>query len=304
MSNIEKTQKSVVETVSERVNQLVELGQLNLPKDYSAPNAVRAAWLVLQDKPDILKKASPPSVINAMFKMVISGLSVVKKQGDFILYGDKLTFSPEYHGNKALCKRFCDVKEVTHQTIYQDDVFEYAIDKNGRKQIIKHEQKVANIDPNKIVAAYAIVTFNDGTTQAEVMSMQQIRQSWMQGATKGQSPAHKNFPDAMSEKTVANRLMTRLINASDDAAIISSIDNDENDDKPKPQAAPKSEIKTVSFDEAEVIYETKEETPENTPEKPVETPKVESKPDTPKKEEKPVKQPETLFDETNDDQPF
>ena len=34
----------------------------------------------------------------------------------------------------------------------------------------------------------------DGTKYSEVMTMEQVRDAWNQGATKGQSPAHKNFP--------------------------------------------------------------------------------------------------------------
>jgi recombination protein RecT len=297
MSNIEKTQSNIVESVTKRVEQLRELGQINLPKDYSAPNAIRAAWLVLQDKPDLITKSTPISQMNAMFKMVISGLSVAKKQGDFILYGNKLTFSPEYHGNKALVKRLCGVIDVTHNTIYKDDVFEYTIDKHGRKQIIKHEQKIENIDPNKIVGAYAIVTFIDGeSTQAEVMNMQQIKQSWMQGATKGQSPAHRNFPDRMAEKTVANRLMTGLINASDDAAIIDF--NDENVERKQVSEKndePKKE-KTISFDEPEnVEYEDNEpQVEEEKKPEPTPTPEPEKKKEQPKKDI--AKQGKDLFD--------
>jgi recombination protein RecT len=278
MSNIEKAKtENIVESVTKRVDQLTELGQLNLPKDYSAPNAIRAAWLVLQDKPDLITKSTPASQMNAMFKMVISGLSVAKKQGDFILYGNKLTFSPEYHGNKALCKRLCDVTQVTHNTIYKNDVFEYTIDKNGRKQITKHEQKIQNIDPNAIVGAYATVTFSDGTNQSEVMNMQQIKQAWMQGATKGQSPAHRNFPD--------------------DAAII---DLDAESVERKAPETEKSEPKaerTISFDEpSEVEYEENQPEPEPTPEpepaKPTKAEKV--KPEPAKGNE--------LFD--NSDEPF
>jgi recombination protein RecT len=296
MSNIEKTQSSIVESVVKRVEQLTDLGQLNLPKDYSAPNAIRAAWLVLQDKPELITKSTPASQMNAMFKMVISGLSVAKKQGDFILYGNKLTFSPEYHGNKALCKRLCNVTQVTHNTIYKDDVFEYTIDKNGRKQITKHEQKIQNIDPNKIVGAYATVTFGDGTNQSEVMNMQQIKQAWMQGATKGQSPAHRNFPDRMAEKTVANRLMTGLINASDDAAII-DLDAETierkapENDKPEPKKE-----KTISFDEPEnVEYEENEPQEEEKKPEPTPTPEPEKKKEQPKNDI--PKQGKDLFDD-------
>jgi recombination protein RecT len=317
MSNIEKTKKSVVETVTERVNQLQELGQLHLPKDYSASNAVRAAWLVLQeqknrDNKPILSLATNESVVSAMFNMVISGLSVAKKQGDFILYGNKLTFQREYHGNKALAKRFGGAIDITHNTVFEGDVFEYVIDKHGRKQITKHEQKIQNIDMDKIVGAYAIVTYKDGeTTQAEVMTMKQIKQSWMQGATKGQSPAHRNFPDRMAEKTVANRLLTSIINASDDSALLEDVQTEDSSGRvTQPSEQKSSEVKTITFDEAVEVHdepepepEQEEEPPKKAEKKPVEKEKEEKEPEAPKEQKKAPKQAETLFDDS-EEQPF
>jgi|GEM_PF-5193211 len=48
----------------------------------------------------------------------------------------------------------------------------------------------------------------------------------MQGPTKGESPAHKNFPDEMAIKTVKNRLLKADVNASDDADLFSGDEDD------------------------------------------------------------------------------
>lgn len=47
--------------------------------------------------------------------------------------------------------------------------------------------------------------------------MAQIRAAWGQGATKGGSPAHKNFAEEMAKKTVIGRACKAIINSSDDA---------------------------------------------------------------------------------------
>lgn len=314
MTQLQKRENPpVVEGVIKRVNQLQEYGELRLPKDYAAENAVRAAWLVLQEQKNrdnklVLDLATRESIANALFNMVIQGLSVVKKQGDFILYGNKLTFQREYHGSKALAKRLGGVKEVNHVTIYEDDVFEYIIKPDGRKEITKHEQKIQNIDMDKIMGAYAIVTFQDGTTDAEVMTLKQIKQSWMQGATKGQSPAHKNFPDAMAEKTVANRILTQIINASSDAAIFS--DDDRQERSKQDELKDKSTPKTISFEDAEEVpdvpeKEPEQEKPEESPEPSKKSTKKDNKADTPKAEKKAAEQPQMEFDdEDNSDEPF
>ena len=52
------------------------------------------------------------------------------------------------------------------------------------------------------------------------MNMEQIRQAWKQGATKGESPAHKNFPDQMAIKTVIGRALKIKIGSSDDSELL------------------------------------------------------------------------------------
>jgi len=298
-NEIIKKETQIVESVISRVENLKELGQIHLPKNYSPQNAVRAAFLVLKEKGDDLAKVTTESIQSAMFKMVVSGLSVAKKQGDFIRYGNKMVFSPEYHGNKAMVKRMCDVIEVTHNTVYKKDEFEYTSDKNGRKQIVKHVQKIENLVADQIIGAYATATFSDETTQSEVMSFDQIKRSWMMGATKGNSPAHRNFPDRMAEKTVANRLMTSLINASDDGSLFDK----DNEEQPRKEFVPEKKQK-VEFEEINDDEPSNEnETEEN--QEPEPTPTPEKTPDPKKKETKNKEEKQSqsqMFEE--DDQPF
>ena len=52
------------------------------------------------------------------------------------------------------------------------------------------------------------------------MTMDQIKKAWGQGATKGGSPAHKDFTEEMAKKTVINRACKRFINTSDDSPVL------------------------------------------------------------------------------------
>lgn len=77
--------------------------------------------------------------------------------------------------------------------------------------------------------AYAICEMEDGTFDVEIMNMIQIRDAWNQGPMKGNSPAHKNFPDQMACKTVINRACKLLIRSSDDSVLMLDDDNDTKD---------------------------------------------------------------------------
>jgi len=223
---VKKFQENTVDQVLRKVTAFVTTGDLVLPPNYIAENAVRSAWLVLQETVDANKKpaldvCTMESVANALLEMVTKGLSVVKNQCYFVVYGNKLVLEDGYLGKITQAKRDAGVKEVNPVTIYADDVFEYEVDvETGRKKVIKHEQKLQNIQPDKIVGAYAIVNYVDGSKDVEIMTMQQIRQSWQQGGSKGNSPAHRNFPDQMAEKTVINRSLKIEVGSSDDSATI------------------------------------------------------------------------------------
>jgi recombination protein RecT len=102
--------------------------------------------------------------------------------------------------------------------IYEGDDFVYAIDpETGLTKIVKHDQKIENIDVSKIKGAYAIAKKQDGSSLIEIKTISQIKQAWLQSPTKGQSPAHKNFPDQMAKRTVISAVCKMVVNSSDDA---------------------------------------------------------------------------------------
>lgn len=228
---------NISEQVLARIETFQKAGDMTLPKDYSVENHMKSAWLILQSTQDrngnyALQVCTKDSIANALFDMVLQGLAVSKKQGYFIVYGNRLEFQRSYFGTIALAKRAGGIKgEPVANVIYEGDEFVYSIDpKTARISIIKHEQKIENIDNTKIKAAYALVTLPDGSTQVTIMSMQQIRAAWNQGATKGNSPAHKNFAEEMAKKTVIGRACKAIINSSDDAWLYDGKSDELDDD--------------------------------------------------------------------------
>lgn len=223
---------------------------------------MKSAWLILQATKDregraALEVCTKDSIANALFDMVLQGLAVSKKQGYFIVYGNKLEFQRSYFGTVALAKRVGGIKkEPVAQVIYEGDEFVYSIDPNTAEiKIIKHEQKIENIDNTKIKAAYALVTLPDGTTNVTIMSMQQIRASWNQGATKGNSPAHKNFAEEMAKKTVINRACKMLVNSSDDAWLYEGKNDEMDVDTAERQRTATIQQGKQEVDVDEAVYE-------------------------------------------------
>lgn len=264
MSNLPSKQEKIeiTDSVLAKVSKFQELGQLHLPSNYSAPNALKAAWIHLQDVQDkdknkALDVCSRESIAMSLFQMVTEGLSVAKKQCYFIVYGKELQYQRSYFGNVANARRMAGVKGVTGHVIYEGDKehFKYEVDvKTGRKRIIEHKTSLDSIDNNKIAGAYAIVDYGDDIYDVEVMTIKQIRQAWMQGKANGVSPAHKNFPDQMAIRTVINRALKIALSSSDDSYLnIDEPDNTSNvGDNEK-------EVKEVYFDQAEEVADNEEQ---------------------------------------------
>jgi len=203
-------------------------GELTIPKGYNVENALKSAYIILSDpKNNILAKCDKSSIAEALLKMVIYGVSPIKKQCYFIPYGEKLECSISYAGNIAIAKRYGNLKWIKGNAIFEGDTFEFAVDQTtGRRKIINHAQTLDSVGTNKIRGAYAVYELNDGSVDVEVMNINQIQTAWGQGGSKGNSPAHKNFADQMAIKTVLNRACKLLISSSDDSVLYDPLDED------------------------------------------------------------------------------
>ena len=216
--------KDTVDVVAAKVREFQEKGELHFPPNYSPENAMKAAWLKLQEVTDkngnpALKVCTRDSIANALLTMVVYGLTPLKDQGYFIVYGNKLVWQNSYFGNIALWKRVTGSEhDPVAMVVYADDEFEYEI-VDGEIKVAYHKQKLSNVDPGKIVAAYAILTYPDGTKKTTLMTMDEIRKAWEQGQTKGKSQAHTNFTAEMCKKTVINRACKIGIKSSDDSSL-------------------------------------------------------------------------------------
>ena len=244
-------EKNVTDKVLTRIKELEGAGNITMPPNYSYANALKSAFLILSETTDkngksALQSCSQTSIINALLDMTIQGLSPAKKQCYFIPFGGKLQLMKSYLGNIAATKRLKGVKNVFANIIYEKDEFAYELDlTTGLKRITKHEQSFENIDIAKIKGAYAVIVMEDGLNYVEVMNINQIRNSWNQGAAKGQSKAHTNFTDEMAKKTVINRACKNFVCTSDDSDLLIETMN-----------------RTGEYDEQDIIQTTHQEVKE------------------------------------------
>jgi recombination protein RecT len=216
--------KDTVDIVASRVRQFKENGELHLPANYSAENAMKSAWLILQSTQDknyapVLQSCTKDSIANSLLDMVVQGLNPAKKQCYFIAYGKQLTCMRSYLGTEAVAKNVAGVKDIYAQVVYKDDEFEYVLSR-GKKKVTKHVQKIGNVASDKIVAAYCVVEFDDNeeNNYTDIMTMDQIKKSWAKSKNGG--AVQNEFSEEMAKRTVINRACKPIINSSNDSALL------------------------------------------------------------------------------------
>lgn len=218
----EKQEEFVVK-VAKRVSDMAENGQIDLPENYSATNALQAAFFKLTEvdfgsKVALIDKVTVESVAFALQDMAIQGLSVAKNQGYFIPYGDKLQFQRSYHGTKAIIKRLNGVKDIWAEVVWQGEELEISFE-NGRKVLKDHKVNWLAQTGKKedILGAYAIIETESGEKHLEIMTMAEILTAW---STSKNTSVQNKYPQEMAKRTVINRAAKHFINTSDDSDVL------------------------------------------------------------------------------------
>lgn len=240
MTEITRTnQKSPVKAgtsqiLSQAIGQYTEMlenNEFDKPENYSYKNAIQQARYLLTKPAEggknqgkaIVDICTPQSILQSVMEMAQKGLNPDKKQCYFIPYGNTCTLSVSYQGNVALAKRSGqDIGEVYGYAVYKADKFELEFDiTKGTYKIKTYHPNVNDWKKDDIIGAFAVITDKAGEVKyTEYMTMEQIRAAWSMGAAKGNSPAHRNFPDQQAIKTVKSRAVKSFVNTADDSDIV------------------------------------------------------------------------------------
>lgn len=213
MANELQVKTNVGDQVIARVNSLCEAG-FSMPKDYNYVNAIKMSMLKLQDLKDkngrsALEACTPSSIQTALFKMCCKGLNMALNQCYPIIRGNTLCIDDSYFGKVLMVKRIYPHWEPMPVVIREGDVFEQAIEpETGRKYVVKHEQKLENID-NAFIGGYMYLP----TGELFIMTKKQILTAWSKSSSREQA-THKQFDEKMVKKTLVNSGCNLIINST------------------------------------------------------------------------------------------
>ena len=278
--------RTVVDTVAAKVAGFVKNREIDLPAAYSVGNAIKSAWLILQETKDkndklALEVCTKDSIANALLDMIVQGLNPMKDQVYFIVYGKTLAAKRSYFGSMAVAKMVQPViDDFAYAVVYEGDAFKYGIT-NGKKSIILHEQELGNVDKKKIVGAYAIALLKDGSPyRSEIMTFDEIKQAWSMskmhpvtdnGTIKTDTVQGK-FTADMAMKTVVNKLCKAIVNASSDRALLLERMNRAEDLSDRAAAETEIEEQANTGEAIDIQAETNAETEKQLEEKKKEDP--------------------------------
>jgi len=229
-----KIKEETADLVLKKVQVFQKKGELDLPPNYSAGNALKSAWLLIQevkdkDKNPALQVCTKDSIARSLLYMVIQGLNPAKSQCYFIVYGKQLTLQRSYFGTKMICFQVDkSLSDIYAEAVYEGDKLEYRIER-GRRIIENHIQNLENIDDSKIIAAYAVAVDKDGEVKrSELMTIDQLKKAWSQSkmypiTDKGDikpGSTHAKFTGEMAKKTVTSRMAKNIINTTNDSSLV------------------------------------------------------------------------------------
>ena len=248
MAEVKKTVKSVGDIVLARVSEMAEAG-FTLPADYNPTNAIKASMLVLQEIKDkngkpALEVCTQASIQAALFKMLCYGENVANIQGYFVVYGNQLQYQESYFGKVLRVRRIFPDWTPVPMIIHEGDSFEYAIDPNtGRKKVLKHEQKLENID-KPILGGYLYIPCADGGQDLYVMTAKEIAAA--HSKSRGGGAVHKQFSTKMYSKTLVSSGCNYILNSTPSQSNIADNSDDPNAPETVQDYADAEEVVEVS----------------------------------------------------------
>lgn len=175
-----------------------------------------ATFSMLAQNSDVLRRATPLSVVDAIKTAASMGLEPGTEDGAIVVYGDKAQFRPMYRGYLKRIRNSGKVEEVDTQIVYENDECEIGL---GTDPYILHKPSRTMKDTDGAIVqdrggyrgVYAWALMPSGKTIIEWMEeaeVNYVRDTFAQ-ARKSDSPWQTSWGE-MARKTVLRRLAKRL----------------------------------------------------------------------------------------------
>jgi recombination protein RecT len=178
-----------------------------LPSGFNTLRFKQNAMTVLQGL-DLSKMVGKEfELARCIVKGAYLNLDFANRECYVITYGGNPEFMTDYKGEEKLVYNYAvrPVKNINTQIVKDGE--EFWIETNGEEKKIIHRQGISD---NKIIGAYAVVIYADGTTNFEVMTRKEIETVRDKFSKQPKGKAWGDSFGEMCKKTVLRRLCKHI----------------------------------------------------------------------------------------------
>lgn len=182
--------------------------QMALPRHISLDRMLRVAMTSIQKTPKLLE-CNQTSLLAAIMQAAQLGLEPdgLLGQAYLVPFKTTVTLIPGYKGLLKLARNSGEISTVQAHEVYKDDHFKFSY---GLEPKLEHEPNAdSDMNPDNIVAFYAIAKLKDGGTQFEVMWRKQVDAIRKRSKSSNDGPWVTDYAE-MGKKTVLRRLCKML----------------------------------------------------------------------------------------------
>jgi recombination protein RecT len=218
-----------VKTLRDDLGRMTEQFKFALPAHIPAERFVRVVLTAVQRNPKLLK-CTRQSFFNACMSAANDGLLPDGREGAIVPYGDdegggskseNAQWMPMIAGLRKKVRNSGALTDWNVQVVQQGDEFDYAL---GDNPFIHHKPSPTGGRARKVLFAYSIATYPDGTKSREVMNVDQLEDIRKKSKARKGPWSDPIFYPEMCRKTVA-RLHSKQLPSSTDLDRLMSRDD-------------------------------------------------------------------------------
>lgn len=178
----------------------------SLPKDFNIERAAQNALTVLNAHPEY-RKFGPGKLWECFRQSAIMNLDIGMGEGYIVPYGNDLQFMPSYRGDKLTIMRYSvrKVRDVHAYLVHEGDMFEATQHTDSWEWTFKPKP----FSKDKMIGAFAYVTFEDGGNRLEMMNAEELEAARKQSKASN-SPAWNKFSGEMYRKVILHRVCKHI----------------------------------------------------------------------------------------------
>ena len=195
-------QEALMKQIAEKVGAMPE----GFNKDRFILNCITLIRDMLKDKKkcENLNGISADSIALCMIKGAFLGLDFLSGECYAIPYGGEMNFQTDYKGEIKVCKKHSiqPIKDIFAKVVREGDLYDEGVEDGKQKLVFKP----LPFNNGKMIGAFAIVTYTDGSMLYESMSADEIEGVRQNYSKAKDSDAWKKSSGEMYRKTVIRRL--------------------------------------------------------------------------------------------------